>query len=68
MPKRVKVTQENNGRNEMFHDNFKGTDMTRQQFVQHIKDGDYPNYHIRNINGVETPVSNPDSKRNNNLG
>ena len=37
MPKRVKVTQENEyGRNENFHDNFKGHDMTRNQFVKEI--------------------------------
>lgn len=68
MPKRVTVTNENDsGRNTNFHDNFKGTDMTRQQFVNQIKNGNYENYHVRTINGVETPVSNPDSKTNNNL-
>ncbi len=69
MPKRVSVTQESDtGRNTRFHDNFTGQDMTRNQFVNAIKSGSYDNYHIRNINGVETPVSNPDSTRNNNLG
>lgn len=68
MPKRVKVTQESDtGRNERFHDNFTGEDMTRNQFVNEIKRGKYDNYHIRNINGVDTPVSNPDNNRNNNL-
>lgn len=66
---RVSVTKESNtGRNERFHDNYKGTDMTRSQFVREINNGNYENYHIRNINGIQTPVSNPDSKRNNNLG
>lgn len=69
MPKRVTVTQENStGRNERFHDNFTGQDMTRNQFVKAINNGNYDNYHVRNINGVSTPVSNPDSTRNNNLG
>ena len=69
MPKRIKVTSESDsGRNKMFHDNFKKTDMTRTEFVHEIEQGNYPNYHIRNINGVATPVSNPDKKRNNNLG
>ena len=68
MPKRVKVTDENNsGRNTAFHDNFTGEDMTRSEFVREIKSGNYDNYHIREINGVETPVSNPDTKRKNNL-
>jgi len=68
MPKRVKVTRENNsGRNTTFHDNFTGEDMTRAKFVQKIKSGNYDNYHVRIINGVETPVSNPDTKQDNNL-
>lgn len=69
MPKRITVTQESNtGRNECFHDNFTGANMTRNQFVNRIKQGNYENYHVRNINGVDTPVSNPDNTRNNNLG
>lgn len=69
MPKRIKVTRESeSGRNETFHDNFTGANMTRSQFVKEIRQGNYENYHIRNINGVATPVSNPDPKRNNNLG
>lgn len=69
MPKRIKVTNETDtGRNTNFHDNFTGTDMTRQQFVKEIKQGNYENYHVRNINGIDTPVSNPDTKTNNNLG
>ncbi|MDN5100380.1 hypothetical protein O8C83_06050 [Aliarcobacter butzleri] len=66
---RVSVTRESNtGRNQRFHDNYRGTDMTRGQFVKEINNGNYENYHVRNINGILTPVSNPDSTRNNNLG
>ena len=69
IPKRIKVTQESDtGRNISFHDNFTGEDMTRSEFVNEIKSGNYKNYHIRKINGVDTPVSNPDPNRNNNLG
>ncbi|MDX6444645.1 MAG: hypothetical protein QOH71_1719 [Blastocatellia bacterium] len=69
MSKRITVTQESDtGRNENFHDNYTGRDMTRPQFVREIETGNYPRYHIRNINGTETPVSNPDSSENNNLG
>ncbi len=69
MPKRISVIQENKaGRNQKFRDNHNKTDMTRNQFVNEIKKGHYPNYHIRNINGVDTPVSNPDQSQNNNLG
>ncbi len=67
--KRITVTTENeNGRNTTFHDNYKNTDMTRTQFVNEIKQGNYPNYHVRIINGVNTPCSNPDKSTNNNLG
>tara|TARA_R110002072_G_scaffold211424_1_gene368953 strand:+ start:6875 stop:7087 length:213 start_codon:yes stop_codon:yes gene_type:complete len=66
--KRITVTQENDsGRNLDFHDNYSGADMTRAQFVSKIEQGEYPNYHVREINGVKTPVSNPDDKKNNNL-
>ena len=68
MPKRVTTTQESKtGRNLKFHDNFNNNNMTRSQFVKEIKNGNYSNYHVRNINGIDTPVSNPDDKSNNNL-
>ena len=68
MPKRVKVTRESEtGRNTRFHDNRTGTDMTRTQFVREIERGSYDRYHVREINGVKTPVSNPDSSTDNNL-
>ncbi|NET08380.1 MAG: hypothetical protein F6K09_01105 [Merismopedia sp. SIO2A8] len=67
--KRITVTNENNsGRNQNFRDNYTGADMTRKQFVDKINSGDYPKYHVRLINGVETPVSNPDKSEKNNLG
>jgi len=66
--KRVTVTKESDsGRNQKFHDNHNGDDMTRPQFVKKIEKGDYPNYHVRKVNGIKTPVSNPDSTTNNNL-
>ena len=66
--KRIKVTQESDtGRNQKFHDNRTGADMTRSQFVREIKSDNYPNYHVRKINGIDTPVSNPDKTTNNNL-
>ena len=69
MPKRVSVTQENNsGRNQRFRDNYSKTEMSRPEFVRQIEKGNYANYHIREINGVKTPVSNPDKSENNNLG
>lgn len=66
--KRVSVTKESDtGRNLKFRDNYTKETMTNKQFVQKIKAGDYDNFHVRNINGVDTPVSNPDKSTNNNL-
>lgn len=68
MAKSVVVTSESDsGRNQKFHDTKSGKDMTRNQFVQEIKQGNFPDYHIRKVNGLPTPVSNPDRKENNNL-
>lgn len=69
MAKRISVTSESStGRNQTFHDNYTGANMTRTQFVNQIKNGNYSNYHVRIINGVATPVSNPDNSSRNNLG
>jgi hypothetical protein len=69
MAKRVSVTRESgSGRNQQFHDNRTGRNMSREEFVRQIERGTYPNYHVRKINGVKTPASNPDSSENNNLG
>lgn len=65
--KQIKVTkQSQSGRNEMFQVGKRS--MSRQTLVQSIENGNHPNYHIRTINGVKTPVSNPDKNANNNLG
>ena len=67
--KKVIVTSESQtGRNEKFHDNCTGRNMNRKQFVRSIELGNYEGYHIRNINGVDTPCSNPDRSTKNNLG
>ncbi len=42
--------------------------MTRSQFVREIQKGNYENYHVRIINGIQTPCSDPDKSQNNNLG
>jgi hypothetical protein len=67
--KRITVTSESpTGRNQKFHDNFLNKDMSRPDFVKAINNGEYGNFHVRNINGIPTPVSNPDGSTNNNLG
>ncbi len=69
MAKRVSVTRESDsGRNQQFRDNRTGQQMSRPEFVRQIRQGNYDNYHVRNINGVPTPASNPDNSENNNLG
>ncbi len=56
------------GRNVLFIDKKTHKKMTRPQFVRGIEREKYPSYHIRKINGIKTPVSNPDGRRSNNLG
>lgn len=70
MPKKrnVKVIKENDtGRNKKFKDSDTGRYMDRAQFVKAIENGTYSNYHVRNVNGVKTPASNPDGTKKNNL-
>jgi hypothetical protein len=68
MKKRITVIEKSEtGRNQLFKDNFKKKTMSRPEFVKEIKKGKYHNYHIREINGIETPVSNPDDNPKNNL-
>lgn len=69
MSKRISVVMESDtGRNEKFKDNYNGKQMTRNQFVKEIEQGNYSNYHVRMINNIKTPVSNPDKSEKNNLG
>ncbi|MFD1450880.1 hypothetical protein [Oceanobacillus sojae] len=66
--KRVSTIYESDsGRNLKFRDNYKNKTMTNNQFVKEINSGNYPNHHVRVINGIPTPVSNPDGSKNNNL-
>jgi hypothetical protein len=67
--KRISVTQEStSGRNERFRDNYSGATMSRAEFVRRIERGDYSRFHVRVVNGVRTPASNPDGSPHNNLG
>lgn len=69
MGKTVRVTAEtDSGRNISFVDSRTGTRMSRPEFVRRIEHGAYPDYHVRVIDGVPTPVSNPDRSEGNNLG
>ncbi len=65
----VTVTQESDtGRNKKFIDNKTGNEMTRAQFAKKIDAGEYPDYHVKNIHGLRTPVSNPNGNEGDNLG
>jgi hypothetical protein len=69
MAKSVVVTSESeSGRNQRFHDTKSGKNMNRVEFVKEIEHEKFKDYHIRKINGLRTPVSNPDGKESNNLG
>ena len=68
MAKSVIVTVESDsGRNQQFHDNKTGKNMSRTEFVKQIEQGKFDDYHIRKVNGLKTPVSNPDRREGNNL-
>jgi len=69
MAKSVVVTNESDsGRNLQFHDNKTGKNMNRPEFVKQIEAGNFPDYYVRKVNGLKTPVSMPDSSGSNNLG
>lgn len=69
MAKSVRVTSESDsGRNIQFHDTKTGKDMSRAGFVKQIEDGKFPDYYVRKMNGLKTPISMPDSRESNNLG
>ena len=69
MRKQISVIKESStGRNEMFRDNYTRQIMTGKEFAEKILNREYGKYHVRNINGVLTPVSNPDNTTKNNLG
>lgn len=61
------ILETNTGRNKKFYDNYNKQTMSRTQFVKKINEGNYDNYHVRVINGIATPCSNPDNSTKNNL-
>lgn len=67
-PQIIVIQENKSGRNLTFQDTSTGNTLSRAQFVKEIENGKYNDFHIRNINGIKTPVSNPDNDSNNNLG
>ena len=68
VPRVTVIEQEESGRNTRFRDNRTGWIMTRAEFVRHIEGGRYAEFHVRVINRIKTPASNPDRRKKNNLG
>jgi hypothetical protein len=67
--KPVIVLEENEtGRNEKFLNLKTGEIMSREIFVDQIKAGKYLGYNVASIDGINTPMSNPDGTADNNLG
>ena len=65
---KVKAIEKNStGRNTKFRDLRTKKEMSRSELVKKIEKGKYPYLHIRKINRIKTPVSNPDGKKGNNL-
>lgn len=64
------IAESSTGRNTLFQNTGNNEIMTRQEFVDRIKNPNsvyHEDYYVRNINGIETPVSKPDRSTNNNL-
>ncbi len=67
--KPVIVLQEGEkGRNVLFYDTVKKQILSAGEFVALIEGAQYPDYAVKTIHGVPTPVSNPDNRGTNNLG
>ncbi|MDB5659570.1 MAG: hypothetical protein JWS10_2185 [Cypionkella sp.] len=65
---KITVTSESEtGRNTRFNVQGQG-DMSRRELVQQIRAGEHDGYHVRIINGLATPVSNPNATDRDNLG
>lgn len=67
-PKVIVTDESKSGRNELFVDTKTKKEMTRPQFVKKIENKEYPDYVVKKIHGLKTPVSKPDGDKNNNLG
>lgn len=67
-PKLIVTQQSETGRNTRFKNTSTSEEKSRAQTVKDIEQGKLPGYHVRDINGVKTPVSNPDNSEKNNLG
>ena len=66
---KIKVTKEGpTGLNQKFKVNGTTGEVSRPKLIKEVKAGKHPNYHIRNNGRVEYVASNPNGKKNDNLG
>lgn len=68
LPGLMVIEKSRSGRNTLFLDTLTGEILHASVVVQRIKNGAYPRCHLRLINGIETPVTNPDGIEWGNLG
>lgn len=64
----IVLDEDENGRNILFLNTLSGEVLSREETVQKIHRGELPDYTVKMITGIETPVSKPDSRKKNNLG
>lgn len=64
----IVILESKKGRNEEFFDTIKRTAFPREEFVQRIKEGEYPGYSVKSVRDLEYPVSKSDRHTLNNLG
>jgi hypothetical protein len=64
----IVLDESRTGRNEVFYDVAQKKSLSRSELVSAISSGRYSGYSLRNINGLETPVSKTDGQELNNLG
>lgn len=64
----IKIEERKSGMNVLFYDISQKEVMTKQEFLNRIKEKKYPNYTIKNVKGEEIPVSKKDRFKFNNLG
>ena len=64
----IVLKEDAKGRNEIYYDTVKQQLLTATEFIAFIESGKYPEYAVKMVHGVPTPVSNPDGRKVNNLG
>lgn len=64
----IKIKESKTGANTIFYDVNKKTLLTKDEFLKMIKEGMYPNYSYKTVDGDEIPISKRDRYTFNNLG